>query len=300
MFNALSFVWPASFADINANNTGALSGAPGELQAAGQRLAEVPALSIANNPVAAACVGAAANFNALVDDLLAKVHVLCVHPWQQGVGQGDSHYRYLSPENAVLTAAKKFADLPDGKRPSGTLDALALVISADSFSVFADRLNQFNLVFPVADLQLCARRARQLSTLEHDKVQLPDAPVNALWRVRSAGSIARLKPAVSLLGEHCAHAMGYAQGGISPDDELLDLIQKKTSVLSDTATAINALAAQFAGAEGQGTYLQGRTPAQIRAALLNSGLGHNEPLACCLVLTGASGTLNIFAEMLGL
>lgn len=300
MFSNLVFTWPGSLAQVHNDCMTALSSAAGELASAGGRLAAAPALEVINNPVAASAAGTGQMLADLIAQTLASVTLVCVHPWCQGVGQGDNHYRYLSPANAVIAAANKFADVPDTHKPAGAVDALVLVVSAKSFDDFAKTLKPLNSVFPVADLQLCERRASQLATVERDKQVLPDAAINARWHKRGLPGIGRVSQAAAVVGELCAHASGYEAAGASPDEEINALIAKKSAALSTADNAITELQAVFAGGSGRGVFFQSTTPAQIKNALANSGLSHDDPVAVCLVLAGAVGSLDVVREMLGL
>lgn len=300
MFTHIAMVWPSTLSGFSDAASDALAGAAGELDEAGTRLSAVPALAYVHSPVAADAAGSDGRYQDLVQAILAGAHIVCVHPWCQGVGQGDSHFRYLSPANAVAAAANKFTDAPDYRKPAGNLDALVLVVSANGFHAFAQTLNTFNRVFPVADVLFCERRAQQLASVEQDKLQLPDAPINARWHAKGIGALGLTRVAGSVLGSWGASAMAYQAGGNDPAGELDALITKKQSLLQAQAQAAADLQGLFAGGVGRGAFLSGQSAAQIKNALLNSDVGHDEPLACCLVVAGAVGSLTLLREMLGL
>lgn len=300
IFQPIAFTWPASLSDIAQEMAGFLTNASAELDSAGERLTAAPGASLVNNPVAGECVGAAASFNQLVDLVAGRVRVLCVHPWQQGVGQGENHYRYLSPANAMVHAAAKVTEAVDAHRPRGALDALTIIITGKSFADFSNSLRAFNQLFPVPDLQLCERRAGQLAILENDKQILPDAMRNAYWRDRNKITAGLLRNGLSVVGEVCAHAMAYEGGGTDPDAELQILIQKKHATLQASSDAIEALAGQFSGGNAKAVFLENQTPQQLQNTLSNSGLTHDDPLCCCLVLTAEQGGLLTLQQLLGL
>lgn len=300
MFQPITFTWPASLSDIAQEMAGCLTNASAELDSAGGRLSAAPGIDLVNNPVAGECVGAAASFNQLIDLLAGRVQVLCVHPWQQGIGQGENHYRYLSPANAVVHAAAKVSEIVDARRPRGALDALTIIITGKSFADFANALRAFNQLFPVPDLQLCERRAAQLATLENDKQILPDAMRNAYWRDRDKLTTGPLRQGLSVVGEACAHAMAYEVGGGDPDAELQALIQKKQTALQSSRDAVDELAAQFSGGSAKAVFLENQTPQQLQNTLNTSGLTHDDPLCCCLVITAERGGLVVLQELLGL
>lgn len=300
MFQPITFTWPASLSDIAQEMAGCLTNASAELDSAGGRLSAAPGIDRVNNSVAGECVGAAAGSNQLIDLLAGRVRVLCVHPWQQGIGQGENHYRYLSPANAVVHAAAKMTEAVDAHRPRAALDALTIIITGKSFADFATSLRAFNQLFPVPDLQLCERRATQLATLEQDKQLLPDAMRNAYWRDRNKITTGPLRSGLSAVGEVCAHAMAYEAGGGDPDAELQALIQKKHAALQTSRDAVDELAAHFSGGSAKAVFLENQTPQQLQNTLNTSGLTHDDPLCCCLVITAERGGLLTLQQLLGL
>lgn len=300
MFNSLTFSWPATLDEIASNSESSLADAESELNSAGDRLADAPAIVIANNPVGLASAGSLVNYSALMNIILADVRMVCIHPWSQGIGQGESHFRYLSPANAVQAAAKKMVDAPDVNRLTTTMDAIALIISAKNFDLFSKTLKQFTDVFPVANLLMCQRRAGQLATVEKDKQLLPDAAINARWRGKGIGGIGLSRNAVSATGELCSHAVGYESGALSPDEEIQNLISKKKSALDDAQAAVTELQGYFSGSVGRGVFFSGQTAAQIKNALDASGQSHDDPLSCCVLFTSNPGKLTLVKEVLGL
>lgn len=300
MFSNLNFNWPTTLDDIANESESSLAVAESELDSAGDRLSAAPAITIENNPVAGSAGGSAVNYSALMDIIFTDTKMVCVHPWTQGVGQGETHYRYLSPANAVQAAAKKLVDAPDYQRLTTSVDAVVVVISAKDFDVFAKSIKQFSDVFPVADLMMCQRRSAQLATVEKDKVILPDAAINARWRAKGMGGIGHSLISSSATGELCSHAVGYESGAVSPDDEIQNLISKKKSMLDAAIAAVDDLRSVFDGGVGRGVFFSSQSPAQIKNALDASGLSHDDPLACCLVFTSVPGKLTLVKEMLGL
>ncbi|WP_331352565.1 hypothetical protein [Cellvibrio sp. UBA7671] len=300
MFSAISFQWPPTLADAVGTLNGSLGSAASELAAAHSRLVAAPDYTLVSNPVAAVAVGSIAEHGQIVDAMLAGVKVLCAHPWAQGVGEGDNHYRYLSTANAVATAANKLVDEYDHLAPTGVIDAVVLLISANGFFGFYETLNQFNAVFPLPATLMCERRAAQIASVESDKIILPVAAINSRWVGNESAHFYGISTATKTLGELSAHAEGYELGGASPEQELVNVIAKKTDSLAATQSLVASVQAQFANGTGAGQYITNKTPAQIKALLNASGAGHDAPLCCCIVFTGAPGELELVREMLGL
>lgn len=300
MFNNLAFHWPAQLDTVASDSDSALANAPAELTAAGARLTAAPALSVVGNPVAASCSGSAELLQQLREALLARVAVVVVHPWVQGVGQGDNHHRYLSPENAVIAAANKLGDTADNNKPGTVMDAIAVLLTGTGFNVFSQTIKQFNTVFPLPETLMCERRALQLSTVDQDKQILPDAAINSRWLPRTVAGVGAVAQGSAVVGELCAIAGGYEAGGVAADAELQALISKKSASITAAQSAIDSMAAAFTGGVGRGDFFSSQTPQQIKSTLLSSHVGHDEPLACCVVFSGAPGSLQMVKEMLGL
>lgn len=300
MFSQITFAWPERFSSLASSFNGVLSSAPGELSAAQGRLNNAPGLDYEHSPLASGASGSASDLATVIGDLLAQAQVVCAHPWSQGIGQGENHFRYLSPANAVQAAAKKCVDAADAHAPTATVDALVLVVSANGFNAFAQALQAFNQVFPVADFLFCQRRAQQLASVEQDKQYLPEAAINARWRARGIGALGLARPAGSALGELGASATAYEAGGVNADAELVQLASKKQLLLQAQQNAVAALPGLFSGGAGRAVFLQNKTATQINSALANSGLSHDEPLACCLLICAEPGGLTLLREMLSL
>lgn len=300
MFSVINFTWPDTFLAANTNATGKLNSASSEIDNAKNRLTAAPAVTLTNNPLAETCNGSLAALNTLHGLLANEVSSFCVHPWTQGVGQGDSHNRYLSPANAVTAVANKFSDVSDVNKPKTVVDAICVLLTAASYGQLAETITQFCTVFPDAQLRLCQRRAQQLSTIEKDKVILPAAAGNAFWRPRRLAAAGRGERGCSLVAERFAHAVGYEAGGVSPDQELINLATKKQQQLTEIVAAINSFSATFSGTAGRGVFISAKTPEQIKNQLFANSLGHDEPLACCVVYSGVPGSLGLLREVLGL
>lgn len=300
MFTNVNFSWPDTLNDITSDSESALASSDSELDSAGDRLNAAPAITIENNPVSGSAAGSQVNYSALMNAMLTDVQMVCVHPWTQGIGQGETHYRYLSPANAVQAAAKKLIDAEDNNRITTSVDAVVIVVAAKDFDVFSKAIKQFSDVFPIADLQMCQRRSAQISTVEKDKIILPNPAINARWRWKGFGGIGHSSVAAATVGELTSHAVGYESGALSPDDEIQDLISKKKAALIDAQTAIDDIQSIFNDGVGRAAFFNSQSPAQIKNSLDSSGLSHDDPLACCVVFTSAPGKLTLIREMLGI
>lgn len=300
MFSDIQFRWPPSFADVNTATSAKLANAAAEIGEAKGRLQAVPAVPVVSNPVADESAGSLAALAQLHALLAREALCICVHPWTQGVGQGEGVARYLSPANAVTAAAAKFTDGADTHKPKTAMEVVCVVLSATSFKQLGEAVGQFCAVMPSAPLAMCQRRAMQLATLERDKAELPNAPGNAMWAPSHLRAVKPVRGGVAALGEQLAHACGYEEGGISAVQELTALADKKQQAITAATNAITAITNTFTGGNGKGVFISARAPEQIKNQLAGSGLDHDAPLACCMVYAAPAGSLDVLRELLGL
>lgn len=300
MFSEIQFQWPPSFANVKTATGAKLANAAAKIGEAKGRLQTAPIVAVVNNPVAGDSAGSAAELAQLHALLGREALCICVHPWTQGVGQGEGVTRYLSPANAVTAAAAKFTDATDVHKPKTAMEAVCVVLSATSFKQLGEAVGQFCAVIPSAPLAMCQRRAMQLATLERDKVELPSAPGNSIWSPSALHAVKPVRGGVAVLGEQLAHVVGYEAGGVSAVEELTALADKKQQAITATTNAITALASTFTGGSGKGVFISARAPEQIKNQLAGGGLDHDAPLACCIVYAAPAGSLDVLRELLGL
>lgn len=300
MFSDIHFQWPPTFNQVKTATSQKLANAAANIGEAKTRLQNTPALAQVNNPVAGACAGSAAALEQLRAIIAYETLCVCVHPWTQGVGQGEGVARYLSPANAIAAASAKFADAVDTHKPKTTMEAVCVVVSASGFKQLGEAVAQFCEVLPSPQLALCQRRAQQFATLERDKIEMPCASGNALW---APGHLSGARPVRSggvALGEQLAHAVGYEAGGKSALQELTALADKKQQAITAASDAIAALVATFTGGSGKGVFISAKAPEQIKNELAGSELDHDAPLAVCMVYSAPAGKLKVLQELLGL
>ncbi len=300
MFVDIHFQWPPTFNQVKTATSQKLANAAAKIGEAKGRLQNTPALAQVNNPVAGACAGSAAALDQLRAILAHETLCVCVHPWTQGVGQGEGVARYLSPANAIAAASAKFVDAADAHKPKTAMEAVCVVLSATGFKQLGDAVAQFCAVLPNPQLGLCQRRAQQLAALERDKIDMPGAPGNALWAPGRLSGTTPVRSGNTALGEQLAHAVGYEAGGKSALQELTALADKKQQAITAASDAIAALVATFAGGIGKGVFISAKAPEQIKNELAGSELDHDAPLAVCLVYAAPAEKLTVLKELLGL
>ncbi|MBU6950988.1 hypothetical protein [Hahella sp. HN01] len=275
-----------------------LAGADASLAEASTRINGL-SLAYSPNPLATQASEAAAAREAYQALMRYEGRVLCVHPFQEGVGDGSGLYRYLSAPNAAARLAAKLTDAQDTGRPRGQLDAVAVLIVARDLAGFAERLAAFNAVFPAPELQLAQRRAAQLATLEQEKWLLPDAPLTPPWTARDGVQIPRLAQHGRAVGAQLATAQGYAAETPSPMAELQAVIEQKRQRLKELQSHYNELKGQLNGQTGFALYAQGDASA-VAAQLQAGAPGHEYVLTAGALFVANAGQLTFLKETFGL
>ena len=117
--------------------------------------------------------------------MAGQVQALCVHPWQQGIGERAGGLRMAHPEKRrwqLWGAVCGIIGMLDGNA------AVVLLFSCPDLASFSESLRSFSQVFPLPDVEQAARRAKSLMTLELDKFVIPTAPVYPGWFPSTPGT----------------------------------------------------------------------------------------------------------------
>ncbi|MDG9666718.1 hypothetical protein ONV78_03145 [Hahella sp. CR1] len=276
-----------------------LAGADASLAEASTRINGV-SLAYSPNPLATQASEASAVRETYQALMRYEGQILCVHPFQEGVGDGSGLYRYLSAPNAAARLAAKLTDAQDTGRPRGQLDAVSVLIVARDLASFAERLEAFNAIFPTPELQLAQRRAAQLATLEQEKFILPDAPLTPPWVARDGVQIPRLAQHGRAVGAQLATAQGYAAETLSPVAELQAVIERKRQSLQQLQRHYEQLKGQLSGQAGYALYAQDDA-STVAAQIKTPGApGHEYVLTAGALFVADAGRLTFLKEIFGL
>ncbi|WHI46816.1 hypothetical protein [Microbulbifer sp. VAAF005] len=272
----------------------------GEITSALARLGDISP-SFAANPTASTATGSAANQNALVDLFGADMRALVVHPYQEGVGQGESYSRHLSAPNAQQALAAKLGDAWDNYKPSGNLEAVCVLFAEQTLAAFATRLKAVCGLFPISELCEAEHRAEQLLRLESEKSVLPGAPLGGYWRPRKLTQLQTARWASEAIGAEIASAYGYEVENTDPLQELQTLAAKKQQYLDQVRADTASLAAQFVGTGN--TYClfaTGTTREIANQVLASKPFDHDHVFSAAMLFAAAPGELTILRELFGL
>ncbi|MFA0810859.1 hypothetical protein [Microbulbifer epialgicus] len=278
----------------------ALEQGKGEITTALSRLGEISP-SFAMNPTAATAIGSAANQNALVELFGTDLRALVVHPYQEGVGQGESYTRHLSAPNAQQALAGKLGDAWDNHKPSGPLEAVCVLFAEQSLRAFAERLKAVCQLFPLSELCEAEHRAEQLLRLESEKSVLPGAPLGGHWRPRRLTQLQTARWASQAIGAEIASAHGYEVENSNPLEELQALAAKKQQHLDTIRATTENLVAQFTATGNTYCLFATGEARQIASQITATRpFDHDHGFSAAMLFTAAPGELTVLQELFGL
>ncbi|EKO3388713.1 hypothetical protein OMA37_000476 [Vibrio fluvialis] len=241
MWKSSSLIWPYTASDIQ-NQAEAVTGQVGQTMAdAAGRLANLQ--SDANFGRHALSIEAEAllGLRAELDSLLIAGTVLSATPYQFQVGEKLDSGNYLSPGNAVKTLAAKLRDLSDRHRPNGQLHAVAIMMTGQSVSEFAAKLEQITAVLTLPDWTQVARQAKAIVTNERDKLHQPVAKVQPRFKPFATLNALPVGDYLSEQSAQLATLESLASDSTHVIGKLQALAAKRSTVLSDISEVINNL-----------------------------------------------------------
>ncbi|MBL4262142.1 hypothetical protein [Vibrio fluvialis] len=287
MWQSSSLTWPNTAAGIQ-GQAEAVTGQVGQTMAdAAGRLANLE--SDANFGRHALSVEAEAllGLYAELDSLLSAGTVVTVTPYQFQVGEKLDSGSYLSPSNAVKTLVAKLRDLSDRHRPKGQLHVVAIMLTGQSISEFAAKLEQITAVLTLPDWMQVARQAKALVTNERDKLHQPVAMVQPRFKPFATLNAQPVGDYFSEQSAQLATLESLASDSTHVIGKLQVLAAKRSSALSEISEAINNLknlqgsvySMSLTGtAESIATQLQNAAAPNNHQLTIASLLLSNEPL----------------------
>ncbi|ELD1797618.1 hypothetical protein [Vibrio fluvialis] len=176
-----------------------------------------------------------------LDSLLIAGTVLSATPYQFQVGEKLDSGSYLSPNNAVKTLSAKLRDLSDRHRPKGQLHAVAIMLTGQSVSEFAAKLEQITSVLTLPDWTQVARQAKAMVTNERDKLHQPVAMVQPRFKPFATLNALPVGDYFSEQSAQLAMLESLASDSTHVIGKLQALAAKRSAALSDIPEAINNL-----------------------------------------------------------
>lgn len=232
--------WPDVAESIQHQSQGVIGNIKGEMQT------NLGGLNTAAGSVTFAKGALSGDANALLNlrnqlnELLVRGQVLTVHPYQYAVGEQQPSGVFLSAQNSVNTLIAKLNDQADDNRPSGNLNALAVLLTADNHQQFSQVLNAFVQVLPVSELSALARRVHaELSA--SDKMSTPAVDVVPRYKPNGYLNQNPLRDALKYQGAQVAQLESLASDQNDVVAKLQTLATKRNNALTEWQTAIDDL-----------------------------------------------------------
>lgn len=241
-----TFTWPPCAASIETGAEATLAAVPGAQHAALASLAQAAGEVAFNRHPLSQQAEALLGLRAQLDQLLIDGHRLTVTPYDHDVGKVEQTGHYLAPQNAIHRLADKLRDNADPHRPTGTLYALGLLISAPSLGQFGQQLTAVTRLLPLPELAALARRVAAEQEHQAQKMRIPARAITPQW-VPGRHNAAPLRPASVALGARLAQLESLAADRLDPVAKLAALAAKRAVWLEDQAQALAELKAGLSG-----------------------------------------------------
>ncbi|MBY8060538.1 hypothetical protein KW465_13025 [Vibrio fluvialis] len=241
MWQSSSLIWPQTASDIQ-SQADVVTGQVGQTMVdASGRLANLESDANFGRHALSVEADALLGLRAELDSLLNVGTVLSVTPYQFQVGEKLDSGCYLSPSNAVKTLSAKLRDLSDRHRPNGQLHAVAIMMTGQSVSEFAAKLEQITAVLTLPDWTQVARQAKAMVTNERDKLHQPVAMVQPRFKPFTTLNALPVGGYLSEQSAQLATLESLASDSTHVIGKLQALASKRSAVLSDISEAINNL-----------------------------------------------------------
>ena len=215
------------------------------------------------------------------DTETAELAMHSITPWQHGEGQGI-HARLSFPNAAELLANKVSINTP----------ALAIAISAATFTDFANQCAQLIAPFPLPLLQQWQRRATELAALEKSKLDLVQQQKN------TGGTAINSVPAIQTVQEADLRKQAFDDAesfkSSNPLTNLTNFQTEKTAHDTDVAGAQAAAKAGLTGGAGWRFY----AASDVANALQNNTPGSEYTLTAIVVFQGSVSDLALLTEII--
>ena len=257
LWNGVAFAPSASISELADSLAPAVRGALSDMRAGADSVLSLAGKVPNNIPDAAELAGMADSLRDKFTGMMAgQVQALCVHPWQQGIGERAGDYAWLTPEKALAALGERCA------ASSGMLDgnaAVVLLFSCPDLASFSESLRSFSQVFPLPDVEQAARRAKSLMTLELDKFVIPTAPVYPGWFPSTPGTSGKGAGTTKTAGALLAQIESVKAAALSPLEVLKQAGERMQARLDGVLQQVKDLqdTIQGTGASWFGSYLTG-------------------------------------------
>ena len=246
-------------------------------------------------PATGEATNSAATLEQLKQTQAKTCQVLTIHPWTQGsaeTGQGRHSQQsagYLSPAHAIATAVNKLRD-PHDPATAGCTELLAILVSANSLATWISELERLLEWLPLPDLQFCHTRARQLHTLEQDKLKTPTVAMYPQFKTQQPHQI----ETAADQRRHRGGLLAQMSATVEPDPiaTLQDFMTRRQSERDSQLTAFKTWLAGLNPRPVPIIDLQGSGPEDLASQLQQQMPDTVASLTALTVMTGSDGSLD--------
>ncbi|MCS0406678.1 hypothetical protein ND982_11555 [Vibrio diabolicus] len=176
-----------------------------------------------------------------LDTLLTSVQVLCVHPYQHGIGAVTQAGHHLAPDEAVTVLANKLKDFNDRHHPKGNLHVVGWMLAENTLANFAAATQAIYEVVNISELGMVSRRVSKEQNLQPEKMTKMEAIVQPRFKPVAPLNQDPLRLVEQWQGAQIAQLESLASDRQTPVDKLAALAEKRAAQLNDWSQAINTL-----------------------------------------------------------
>lgn len=194
------------------------------------------------NELAAAAAGLA-ELRGQLDALATAGQLLCVTPYQHGVGLRENGQHYLAPANAAKALAAKLADQGDTVAPSGR-HGMAMMLTASTAAELAALLEPVIAVMPLPEWCAVYRRI----TADNALMTKPATPALPHWQPGTPLAINPQRDAAFAMSGLLGLVESLGAEASTPLDRLQQIASARSKRLGELSEALQHLKALTATA----------------------------------------------------
>ena len=228
--------WPPSATSIEQQAAGVLAGIQQVDQSSLDKLATITSQAEYQPHPLATAANALAELRTQLTSLQVSGQIVCVTPYQYGVGLEENGRHYLAPANAAKAMAAKLTDRADATIPSGT-SGIAMMLMATTEQELAALLQPVLELMPIPGWYSVLRRI----SADNAIMTQPAAPALPHWPSSAPVSMSPLRDYLREQGSALAILESVASETTAPIERLRHLAAARVAALSAVSEAIQRL-----------------------------------------------------------
>ena len=227
--------WPPCAASIEQQAAGVLEGLQPIDQAALDKLATITSRAEHQHHPLAQAATALAELRTQLNSLQVSGQIVCVTPYQYGVGLEEDGRHYLAPANAAKALAAKLTDRADAPLPSAS--GIAMMLMAPTEQELAALLRPVLELIPIPGWCSVLRRI----SADNAIMTQPAAPALPHWPSSAPVSMSPLRDYLREQGSALAILESVASETTAPIERLRHLAAARVAALNAASEAIQRL-----------------------------------------------------------